>query len=194
MAKEVKKSLGPEPVAERSTRSSISKPKPTPKPTLVRTATHVQILKKRGRPSKASLATRKEAEAEREAEPELEAEPSASSLPSALGKRKPSAGSQPYTPPKSSIKKNLRDAKRLNTSSTKKVDLVDPTALEDDEEDPRYPASPVHMPPRAAKEKVSKAKAVGAQAKTRGKGGKGVTAMTGNLSKGTTRSGIKFGI
>ncbi|KAL5118396.1 hypothetical protein ACEQ8H_003746 [Pleosporales sp. CAS-2024a] len=54
-------------------------------------------------------------------------------------KRKPSVGSQPYTTPKSSIKKVLRD----NKTSKKSVGFAEaPVALEEDSEDPNYSASP----------------------------------------------------
>ncbi|KAF2823583.1 hypothetical protein CC86DRAFT_409487 [Ophiobolus disseminans] len=191
---QVKKSLDVQPVAERATPTS----KPTP--ALSKTATHVQIPKRgRGRPRKEPLP---DADTNHNAE---------TPLPQTLGKRKPSAGSQPYTPAKSSVKKVLRDAKRQKTVSPKKVGFVDPTALEDDLEGPRYSASAIQTPPRVVK--VTKASQAGTQAKK--KRGKKATEESASedeyvsrvkrqrkdsglgvqgLRKGTTRSGTKFGI
>jgi hypothetical protein len=178
----VKQSEADEPVSTRVTRTPTPKstpiPKPTAKPTTkltTKTATSVQIPKRgRGRPRKVSLAV---------------SEPSPLSdtpLPSTLGKRKPSDGSQPYAPAKSSIKKVLRDAKRQKVESPLKKVVFADAELEEDSEDPRYPASPLVNPPRAAKAKVTKAAKAGAQAK----GVRGVKAVGGRT--GTTRSGAKY--
>jgi len=191
--KEVKKSIAAEAYTDAVAPSSSSKA------TLARTATHVQIPKRgRGRP-------RKDPSAATDIIPVSDPP-----IPSSLGKRKPSAGSQPYTPAKSSIKKVLRDAKRPKTISPKKVGFVEPAALEEDKKDPRYPASPVQRPVRAAT--VSKAAAAGQAKKKRAKKvmeervsegeyerrmqtkRKGVAGGVGGVRKGTTRSGAKFGM
>ncbi|KAH6333071.1 hypothetical protein HBI38_002890 [Parastagonospora nodorum] len=94
-------------------------------------------------------------------------------------KRKPSLGSQPYETPKSSIKKVLRDNKRQ-----KSVVFVEaPIALEEDSEDPNYPASPVCKPARAStRASVSKAAAAGKMSKARKDSGSGgrMTTRSGN--------------
>lgn len=130
-------------------------------------------------------------------------------LPSSLGKRKPSDGSQPYAPAKSSIKRVLRDAKKPKPVSPKKVGFVDPVLLEEDSDDPRYPPSPVKRPTRAA---VSKAAAqAGKQAKKKStrkprvervseneyerrmqKKRKAAAAGSASVGRGTTRSGMRF--
>jgi hypothetical protein len=108
---------------------------------------------------------------------------------SLLGKRKHSVGSQPYTPPKSSIKNALRDAKRLKVTTQKTVGFVD--VLEEDSEDPNYPASPANRPTRTvanAKKpaiKGSKAAAAGKQIR------KGKDRID-NVRRGTTRSGAMY--
>ncbi|KAF2031267.1 hypothetical protein EK21DRAFT_111092 [Setomelanomma holmii] len=195
--KKVRRSSGAQAAVELAT--STKKPSP------IRTLSHVEIPKRgRGRPRKSSLV------------------PVASPTPitpieSSLGKRKPSAGSQPYSPPKSSIKKVLRDAKGQKSTQWKNVGFVEaPIALEEDNDDPTYPASPIHAikpPVRATTAGLSKAAATGKQAGNRrtplkvreervspeeyeqrmGKV-KGIAKAADRVTRGTTRSGRKFAV
>ncbi|KAH7078903.1 hypothetical protein BKA63DRAFT_563570 [Paraphoma chrysanthemicola] len=174
---------------------------PTKKPSPVRTMTHVEIPKRgRGRPRKIVQKA------------DIDPVPS-TPVETNLGKRKPSAGSQPYTTPKSSIKKTLRDAKRQKTTPAKTVGFVEaPIALQGDSEDPNDSASPVKRPVRPATAGGSKAAVVGKQARKKrapktteeivtaeeyerriGKG-KGIIKVDEGVKRGTTRSGANFAV
>jgi hypothetical protein len=149
--------------------ASSSKPASGSDFTTTRLATHVATSKRNhGRPYKTSL-------------PVVPGLPTPSS---SLGKRKPSTGSQSYTPPTSSIKKVLRDAKKVKTSPRKILGLIE--TLEDDSEDPNYPASPAKRPARnkatAGRSKGIKATTV---AKKHARNEKG-------RRRGTMRSGVIY--
>ncbi|KAH8726977.1 hypothetical protein GQ44DRAFT_825532 [Phaeosphaeriaceae sp. PMI808] len=131
------------------------------------------------------------------------------SPPSVLGKRKPSVGSRPYSPPATDLKKSLRDAKRQKTVAF--VDL--PVALEEDSDDPNYHTIIVSRPHRSnSPAKSSKAKTAGRQVKREKmkrvpsvervsveeyerrmrKERTGVVAGVGGMARGRLRSGHKF--
>jgi hypothetical protein len=191
--KKVRQSSGAQAAAERN----VSAKKPSP----IRTVTHVEIPKRgRGRPAKSSLIS------------DISPMPD-TPIESSLGKRKPSASSQPYSPPKSSIKKVLRDAKRQKVAPSKTVGFVEaPAALEEDSEDLNYPASPIKRPVRAATAGVSKATVAGKQARKKRttevadepitaeeyaqamRKGKEFMKVAEVFKKGTTRSGTNFAV
>jgi hypothetical protein len=147
------------------------------KATTTRTATHVEIPKKRpGRPRKALLPV----------EPTIVVSTEGAHHPGpSSNKRKPSIGSQPYETPTSSIKKVLRDTKKRKLSEAKSVEFFEaPIALEEDSEDPIYIASPVSKPTRAKTgSKVAAAGKASRGQKTAGVRGSRMT---------TTRSGVSY--
>jgi hypothetical protein len=149
--------------------ASSSKPGSGSDSTTTRLVTHVATPKRNhGRPCKTSL-------------PVVSNPPNPSS---SLGKRKPSTGSQFYTPPTSSMKKVLRDAKKLKTSPRKMVGLIE--TLEDDSEDPNYPASPAKRP---ARNKTTAGRSKGIKATTAAE--KHARNEKGRR-RGTTRSGVIY--
>jgi hypothetical protein len=130
----------------------------------------IPVKKPRGRPTKNPKAV-------------TTAKPSESALgtSSIPLKRKASLGSQPYETPKSSIKKVLRDIKRRKPSGF----IEAPIVLEEDSEDPNYPASPVRRPTRrSASKSASEAVAVGKLSKV-ANGSRSESMVGGNV---TTRS------